>query len=107
MTHMDYDKKFDDDFKELFTQKLVEDEKFGHELWSALANVDWMHEDDADNTECGHSFRSAGSLIVSMLGKGHYMDWYCNSRDGFVSERIAEALVSKGWRFEVLTEPRL
>jgi len=37
---MDYDEKFDEDFWELFTNQLVENESFGHKLWSALANVD-------------------------------------------------------------------
>jgi len=30
---MDYDQKFDDDFRELFTKHLREHEGFGKELW--------------------------------------------------------------------------
>ena len=104
---MDYDQKFDDDFRELFTKLLRENEEFGKELWSALANVDWFHEDDENKTECGHSFRSAGSLIASMLCHGDYMDWYCSAPDGVVSEYIANAMQSKGWEYEILTAPKI
>lgn len=71
---IDFDQKFDDDFRELFTKHLREHKGFGKELWSALANVNWHNKSDHDNTNCGHSFRSAGSLIASMLCHGDYMD---------------------------------
>jgi len=100
---MNYDQKFDDDFRELFTKQLRENEEFGKELWSALANVDWLHEDDENKTKCGYSFRSAGALIASMLCRGDYMDWYCSAPDGVVSEHIANAMQSKGWRYKLLT----
>ena len=61
---MDYNQKFDDDFRALFTKRLIENEDFGKELWSALANVSWHNKQDPNNTDCGHSFRSAGSLIA-------------------------------------------
>jgi len=99
---MDYDQKFDDDFRELFTGKLKENNDFGKELWSALANVHWSHKDDPGDTVFGHSFRSAGSLIASMLRNSHYMDWYCSAHDGVVSEYIASKMAVKGWRYKVL-----
>jgi hypothetical protein len=99
---VDYDQKFDDDFRELFKDRLRANEDFGIELWSALANVSWLNESDPDNTECGHSFRSAGSLIASILCHGDYMDWYCSGPSGLVSEEIAEAFSAKGWRFKIL-----
>jgi len=99
---MNFNQKFDDDFRALFTKPLRENEDFGKELWSALANVDWFHESDANNTDCGYSFRSAGSLIASMLCCGDYMDWYCSSPDGVVSEYIANAMREKGWQYKVL-----
>ena len=99
---MDYNQKFDDDFRELFTKQLRENEDFGIELWSALANVSWHNESDPDKTDCGHSFRSAGSLIASMLCHGDYMDWYCSGPYSTVSEYIADAMLSKGWQYDVL-----
>jgi len=99
---VDYRQQFEDDFRELFTKRLREDEEFGTELWSALANVDWCQESDEDNSEVGYSFRSAGSLIASMLCHGNYMDWYCSGPDGVVSELISEKMASKGWRYKIL-----
>ena len=100
-----YEQKFDDDFRELFTKRLRENEDFGCELWSALAalaNVDWINDDDKTKTAYGHSFRSAGSLIASMLVKGNYMDWYCSALDGVVSDYIASSMASKGWGYKIL-----
>jgi len=99
-----FQQKFDDDWRELFTKKVREDEDFGVELWSALANVGWYHESDPNNNDCGYSFRSAGSLIASMLRYSSYTDWYCCGPDGVVSEYIAEKLAERGWRYEVEAE---
>jgi hypothetical protein len=101
LNNEDYEIKFEDDFRELFTRHLRENKKFGCELWSALANVSWIHEDDFSKTECGYSFRSAGSLIASMLVKSDYMDWYCSGPYETVSEYIAEKMASKGWRYVI------
>ena len=108
-TEFYYRQKFEDDFRELFTEKLRGDEQFGVELWSALANVEWYHESDQnpDKSDCGHSFRSAGSLIASMLCYGDYMDWYCSGPDGIVSKFIGTAMASKGWGYKIYSEPCL
>jgi hypothetical protein len=97
-----YRQKFDDDFRGLFTKHVRENEDFGKELWASLANVRWYHESDENNTDCGYnSFRVAGSIIVSMLCHGDYMDWYCSAPAGVVSDYIANAMRAKGWRYEV------
>jgi hypothetical protein len=107
----EYEKKFDEDFRELFTQRLKEDRNFGCELWSALANVGWYHADDCrtddleEAHECGRSFRGAGSLIADMYGDGDYVDWYCSGPYITVSEYIATQMASKGWRYELYGEP--
>jgi hypothetical protein len=92
-----YEQKFDDDFRSSFTKRLREDKEFGKELWSALANVTWVHSDDKYEQGCGHSFRSAGGLIASMLCEGDYMDWYCSSPDGVVSDFIRTTMSGLGW----------
>jgi len=97
----DFDRKFDEDFRELFTRRLKEDEKFGHELWSSMANVGWYHKDDTEQTECRRSFRSAGSLLAVMEGKDKYTKWYCSGPYETVSDFIANEMASKGWRFEL------
>ena len=94
----DFDRKFDDDFRELFTKRLKEDEDFGRELWSAMANVTWHHEDDPDYYGYSRSFRGAGSLIAVMEGKDNYTKWYCSGPYETVSGYIAEKMASKGWR---------
>jgi hypothetical protein len=98
---LDYERKLDDDFRVLFTRRLRENSEFGRELWPAMANIIWYHLSDPDKTECGYSFRAAGSLIASMLCKGDYMDWYCSGPDGTVSDYIAEKMASKGWRYKL------
>jgi len=97
----DFDRKFDDDFRELFTERLKENEDFGCELWSAMANVSWHHEDDPDETYCRRSFRGAGSLIAVMEGKDNYTKWYCSGPYETICEYIAEKMAAKGWHYEV------
>ena len=104
---INYEQKFDDDFRELFTKHLRENEDFGCELWSALANVRWFHDDDITKTSCGYSFREAGSLIASMLVKGDYMDWYCSGDAETVSDFIAEKMAARGWRYVLCTSKKI
>jgi hypothetical protein len=104
---INYEQKFDDDFRELFTKRLRENEGFCCELWSALANVEWFHGNDETKTGCGYSFREAGSLIASMLVKGNYMDWYCSGPIAVVSDHIAEKMASKGWRYVLWTSEKI
>jgi len=94
--------KFDDDWRELFTKKVRDNVDFGTELWAALGNVTWYHNDDTNNNECGYSsFRAAGAFISSMLCYGDYIDWYSSTKPGVVSDEIANAMTAKGWRYEI------
>lgn len=65
------------------------------ELWSALANMEWKH-DNGDTAS--YTFRSAGDLIAAVIGRGNYMDWYCSGPYAVVSDRIKDALSREGWR---------
>jgi len=76
-------------------------EKFGAELWSAMANVRWYYKDAPDKTYCLYSFREAGSLIASMLDNSIYLDWYLSGPIATVSKYIAEKMASKGWRYDL------
>ncbi|MDR0300586.1 MAG: hypothetical protein LBI13_11010 [Streptococcaceae bacterium] len=102
---MNYYQKFDDDFRGLFLAELRENEDFGTQLWSALANVSWYHESDSENTECGYSHTGAAASIIGYMLCKHVvrMDFFLNdsASAGTVSEHIANAMASKGWRFKV------
>lgn len=71
------------------------DDDVCHQVWSALTNVDWVH--DSGKRVC-YSFRAAGSLIAAIRGHGSsYLDWYCRSPDGHVSDLVRDAMAPEGW----------
>lgn len=78
-------------------EQMRADDSLCREMWSALANVDWTHE---NGDTAGYSFRAAGDLIAAIIGRGDYMDWYCSGPYATVSERIDRALQSEGWTWE-------
>jgi hypothetical protein len=92
----DHDDPFENAVERALGPAMREDDTLCVELWSALANVDWYH---SDGTVAGYTFRQAGSLIAAILGRGHYMNWYCSGPYAVVSDRIADALEAEGWTF--------
>lgn len=64
------------------------------DVWSALANVEWKH---TNGDTAAYSFRAAGDLVAAIIGEGCYMDWYCASIDGLITEEIATAMAAEGW----------
>lgn len=83
--------------KNNFENDIKTDDDFCKRLWSSLANVNWIHGEN----EHGYSFRSAGDVIASIRGDGHYMDWYCSGPDGVVDGYIAETMFKNGWTYRV------
>ena len=74
------------------------DSDFCAAMWSALADVDWAHE---NGDHAAYSFRAAGDLIAAIRGEGDYMDWYCSGRFATISAEISEALAAEGWMVTV------
>lgn len=70
------------------------DDPLCQEVWSALANMDWRHE---NGDTASYSFRAAGDLIAAIRGRGDYLDWYCSGPYAEVSERVGAALAKEGW----------
>lgn len=76
-------------------EKIRTDDGVARKMWSALANVDW-HHDNGDTAV--YSFRAAGDLVAAVRGHGDYMDWYCSGPGALVSREVLEALAKEGWR---------
>lgn len=80
---------------------ILHDDVVCFELWSALANVIWMHDRSED---VAYSFRAAGDLIAELRGEGDYRDWYCRGWPGVVSDRISDAMKAEGWTWRPWTD---
>lgn len=100
------ERDFEADLRELFQEELIQardstgfydqenDNNKAVELYSALTNVEWRHE---NGTRYSISFRGAGGLIAEIRECGDYLDWYCSGLEGCISDEIAEDLAIKGW----------
>ena len=77
--------------------KIKADEQMARDMWSALANIEWKHE---NGDTAGYTFRAAGDLVAAIRGSGDYLDWYCSGPDGHVTDSIAQALRAQGWTYE-------
>ena len=85
---------FESGLKKLFGDLIKTDDEFCIELWCALSNIKWQHQ---NGDKYSNTFRAAGDAIVMIRGEGHYMDWYCTGVEGVVSDRISKGMKSLGW----------
>lgn len=86
--------KFETSVDRAFGQLMRNEDEACVEVWSALANLGWVHK---DGDTAAYSFRAAGDLVAAIKGSGMYMDWYCSGPEGVVSQRFAEAMKGEGW----------
>ena len=89
---------FEKDVMETLGEEMKHDVDLCIEMWSSLANVEWTHK---DGHTAEYSFRAAGDMIAAIIGKGDYMDWYCQGPSGMVSERVEIALAKRGWTYQI------
>ncbi len=90
--------QFEADLEEVLGERIRSGDEACAEMWSALANIIWLHPDFKH--EVGYTFRSAGGLIAEIVGEGDYMNWYCSGPDETVSDHISSALETKGWSYK-------
>jgi len=70
---------------------------FADELYCALCNTEWAHD---DGTEWTGSWRYAAGIVAHLRGRGEdYMDFYCSGggSEGTISSRVRDALATLGW----------
>lgn len=96
INHVD---RFEDAVARQLGEQMKTDDVLCTEVWCALANVDWRHE---NGDEASYSFRAAGDLVAAIRGSGDYMDWYCSGPSGDVSDTVADAMAKEGWTWEAL-----
>lgn len=75
-------------------ERIRAEDEIAHSMWSALANVEWIH---VNGETASYSLHAAGGLVADIRGMGNYLDWYCRSRYNTVSPEIGAALATMGW----------
>lgn len=77
--------------------RLRTDDAFADELYCALCNADWRHD---DGTEWSGSWRYSAGLVADLRELGEcYLDFYCSASqaEGTISDRVTHALAELGW----------
>ncbi len=91
------DRSFEDDLQAL-AARLRADDAFADELYCALCNADWRHDDG--RTWHG-SWRYSAQLVAALRDQGEeYYEFYWSPTraEGSISGRVAAALAELGWR---------
>jgi hypothetical protein len=73
------------------------DRQFAVELYAALCNAEWHRDDGAEWR--GGTWRYVAGVIAHLRGRDEgYLDFYCSGGEGDITDRVAEAMASLGWR---------
>jgi hypothetical protein len=78
-------------------ERARDDRTFADELYCALCNADWVHN---DGTEWRGTWRYAAGIVAHVRGRGEdYLDFYCSptGAEGTISDRVGEAMAALGW----------
>jgi hypothetical protein len=84
------------DLRALAAQVSHED-GFADELYCALCNVNWVHDDGVEWTA---TWRYAAGVVAELRGRGEdYLDFYCSpsGAEGTISGRVGAAMAVLGW----------
>lgn len=73
--------------------KCIHSEIYCGDLYAALCNNRFFYGEK----EWTCSWRYAGGIISDILEKGDYIDWYCNGKEGQVTEEVRLDLMKLGW----------
>jgi hypothetical protein len=73
------------------------DRDFAVELYGALCNADWRHDDGTDWR--GGTWRYVADVVAHLRGRGEgHLDFYCSGGEGKITDRVTEAMAALGWR---------
>jgi hypothetical protein len=72
------------------------DPGFAVELYGALCNASWHHDDGTEWP--GGTWRCVAALVADLRGYGeNYLDFYCSGGEGEITERVTAAMDALGW----------
>jgi len=77
--------------------RLRADNTFADDLYCALCNSDWLHN---DGTQWSGSWRHFAAVVAEVRELGEcYLDFYCSASggEGTISTRVAAAMAELGW----------
>ena len=75
--------------------ELVQDDAFARELYAALCNVNWTHENGAKYSD---TFRCNSWIVADLRGRDEGdMVFYWSGGEGVISDRVRTELTRLGW----------
>ena len=73
------------------------DREFAIELYGALCNASWRHDDGTEWP--GGTWRYVAGAVADLRGcREDYLDFYCSGGEGEITDRVAAAMNTLGWR---------
>ena len=77
----------------IIVQKCKNSAIYSNDLYGALCNNRFFYGDK----EWTCSWRYAGGIVANIVGEGDYMNYYCNGREGLVTDEVRLDLTNIGW----------